>query len=109
MTIRGTRLAIRLASETSQPTGQIDFQSSPDADAVVGHVFFLHGRDSSDWLVTVDATHRSISWWEILKNPLNVLSSGSWTFEGYLIGIEPDHERMHDGLFAVSRGELRVP
>lgn len=106
MTIRGTRLAIRLANVACSPTGEIDFQSR-DADANVTHVFFLRGRDSSNWLLTVTSA-RSISCWEILKSPLDALPAGTWTCEGFLLDVDLDRERLYDGLLAVSTREFKA-
>lgn len=91
MAIRATKLALNLSSELPQPTAENDVPLAKGEGTCVSQVFFIDGDEDSKWMISVAST-RSISCWEITREPLRARYATSWEVEGVL-NVIPDTAR----------------
>ncbi|KAG9009403.1 hypothetical protein FRB94_012060 [Tulasnella sp. JGI-2019a] len=105
MTIRATKLTLNLAYPNPKPTAELD---SHVEKSHITHVFLISDGQGADWvLVSVAAT--TISCWEVLKDPLQLLPAGSWNSgDAFIIEVARDTTQTTPCMLCVSIKEPRA-
>ena len=94
---------VRLAHRISQPTPtatRTHIFTDRLPNAYITQVLFLPGR-CGRWVISVTAG-QSLTFWEILDNPIGALLAGSWGDEGFILDVVTNRVPSNDGILALT-------